>query len=328
MKRALLLLLLILPFAYAQEACTPSECIEEYRIDGYDITFHAPEHANVGDKLTFSIDVMQNGTRQEGLEVQGRIVDPENDNEIFFAQVQENAGTYSFTWTPNFAGTYHAQFQIRTEDKAPKITYPLTVADPRATYALWGLVAAGIISIAIGLYLGFRKKFNWKSLATGAGFGLLLILLGYSVSTFYESGGERGFVICGEDGCDLAIHWHTQLTMTVCGEPYHLPLEVGDLDRVHTHKERDYLHFHSLVKTDPTGSKVLEPEKLAVGDIFEQLGIPFNSTCFNGKCNGETCNGEPGELRMTVNGIPNEQYDEYSYNDGDEIRITFGPQRS
>jgi len=102
-------------------------------------------------------------------------------------------------------------------------------------------------------------------------------------------------------------------------------LEAGDLNKVHTHKEIDRLHYHSLIKMDEKGQKILEPWKLNVGILFEELGITFNSECFGNYCNGDNCpDGTPGTLRMTVNGVPNNQFNEYPYKDGDEIHITFG----
>jgi len=331
----LFLFLLLLPVAFAQCPVDGSGCGIDYGqkaegnaidVKGYHIELLRPERLLVSTKIAFPITVTQNGTPVSDLDLQGQIVDPESLKEVFFGNVEETEpGTYQMHWTPGFAGDYYLVYIFRENETLIKPFFDVSIVDPRADYAWYILLALGILSILVGGYFAFQKKFAWKPLAYGIGLGALLIFLGYSVSVFYESGGERGFVICGNDGCDLAIHWHTQLSMSVCGEGFHLPLEAGDLDRVHTHKERDYLHFHSLVKTDPTGNNILTPEQLYIGDMFKQLDIPFNSTCFDGKCNGDICEntGEPGQLKMTVNDIPNTEFDEYSYKDGDEIHITF-----
>lgn len=343
MNKYFLLTLLALVLAPAATAQCPangtSGCSLDYgatpqgdqvTLQGYDITFQRPNTLPVNTKLTLAITVTKNGQPATGLDIQGQIIDPETTNELFFGEVTEpTPGTYQMTWKPGFAGDYYLQYIFRANNTAVKPLFALPINDPRATYAFYALLALAIISAIIGIYASLTKKpkknITWKPLLYGLGLAIILVFLGYSVKVFYESGGERGFVICGKEGCDIAIHWHSQLYMTVCGDDYHLPLEAGDLDRVHTHKERDYLHFHSLVKTDRTGENLLEPEKLYIGDVFDQLDIPFTSTCFADYCNGDTCpDGSTGELSMTVNGIPNQEFDEYTYQDGDEIHITFG----
>lgn len=121
---------------------------------------------------------------------------------------------------------------------------------------------------------------------------------------------------------EKAIHWHSQLNISICGKPYHLPLETGDLNKQHTHAQQGKLHAHIMMKMSETG-EVLEPEKLKLGHLFEQFAIPFNETCIAEHCNGNPCEGKQGKLRMTVNGKDSLEFANYSWSDNDEIRIYF-----
>ncbi len=304
---------------------------ETMRLYGYLISVLRPEAIYVNEEAELAIQVDNpEGKFAKGMDVQGQIMDPATSKDLFYAAADEPyPGEYSFKWMPSFAGEYYVQFIFRAEDdQIVKPTFAVHVEDKRAKYAWAGGIIVALLAVIIGIYESLplkKKKFSIKPILVGVGIGALLFFLGYSVSSYYEVGGERGFVVCGPEGCDLALHWHSQLHMTVCGEAYNLPLEAGDLDEIHTHKERDYLHFHSLIKTDEAGTEILEPEKLAIGNIFNQLDIRFTDECFADYCNGDKCpDGKPGTLSMIVNNIPNDKFADYSYKDGDEIRITFG----
>ncbi len=115
-----------------------------------------------------------------------------------------------------------------------------------------------------------------------------------------------------------AIHWHSQLNISICGTPYHLPLEAGDLNKQHTHNSTSKLHLHAMVKDERS-------DELRLGNLFEQLSIPFNSTCLADYCNGDPCpDGKQGMLTMTVNNKPNQEFDNYLWRDGDVISVRFG----
>lgn len=315
--------------AHLEESIPEGTTSESLHIRGYDITFLRPEgKLAVNRDWQFIIDISDTaGQRAQGIDVQGQILDSKVGKEVFYAVVSEiQPGKYAFTWKPSFAGDYIAQFVFRSaEDEILQPSFAIRIDDPRGRYALVGSIIAGIVSLFVGVYAAWprrRRKFHATSLLIGIGIAALLVVLGYSVSYFYQAGGERGFVVCGADGCELAVHWHSQLEMSTCGKPVHLPLEAGDLNKQHTHKERDRLHFHALIKTDETGTNLLEPEKLRVGDLFEQLNIRFTRDCFMDYCNGDACpDGKPGTLRMAVNGVPNNEFAEYVWRDGDVIRI-------
>ncbi len=326
MKKAILAIILILAItATAHEEGAADE--SSLHLEGYDISLlETDEKFQINKEIELTISLRDpDGKSVQGADVQGQILDTEVGKEIYYSTTTEIIpGMYSFKWKPSFAGDYLVQFIFRTPETILQPTYKITIEDPRAGYIYTGSIILAALSVLVGLWLGFKKKINIKPIIWGVGFGLIIFILGYSVSTFYQSGGEKGFVVCGPEGCDLAIHWHSQLHMTVCGEKYHLPLEAGDLGKIHTHKELDRLHYHALIKVDETGTKLLEPWKLSSGDLFEQLGIKFTNECFVDLCNGDLCpDGKPGTLKMTVNDVPNNKFNEYVWNDGDEIHITF-----
>jgi len=130
---------------------------------------------------------------------------------------------------------------------------------------------------------------------------------------------------CDKEGCMLPIHWHAELNISVCGKEVFLPEEAGDLNTQHTHNDSNRLHLHAMTKMNGEQTALLTPEIHHLGNVFQQTGIAFNSTCFSSYCNGDSCIGSnPGSLRMKVNGEVNAEYDKYVWIDGDEIRIEFG----
>ena len=344
-------LLLLLPLAYGHGEAVDEGYYDEFgyytiesdqyivHIKGYDVAFTAPKKLYVNRALTFAVEIKDEKYQHvTGLEIQGQILDAATKKDLSYGKVTEDSpGVYSFTWTPSFAGDYFVQFVYRLEDdEILQPTFAIRVDDFRAMLVLYGSIIAGVISFAAGVYFALpRKKKKEKErrmhlhlgpVLWGAGFAAVFIVIGYSMSAFYQAGGEKGFVVCGPEGCDLALHIHSYLEMGVCGEPYRLGLEAGDLTLQHTHKERNKLHFHSLIKTDPSGTEILEPEKLRLGGLFDQLGIPFTNTCFADYCNGDACpDGQTGTLRVVVNEVPNDKFADYVWKDGDQIKIEFGP---
>ena len=299
-------------------------------IDDWDLTLISAIPV-VGKESAFTLDVVDpQGDRRGGLEVQGLILDKDSGREVFVSGVEERRpGQYTFIWNPSFAGDYIVQFIVRGKnDELLKPTFPIQVVDQRARYALGAGTFIGALAIALGIHYSLpskqhKRKFKPLTLAYGILGGLVIFGLSYSVATFYMGGGERGFVVCGDQGCDLAVHWHSQLEMSVCGTTFNLPLEKGDLDKQHTHKERDRLHFHALLKSDEDG-KVLEPQKLRLGNLFDALGTKFTKECFGGYCNGDSCaGGNKGNLKVLINDIENTDGPDYNWKDGDVIHITF-----
>ncbi len=328
------ILLALLGLAHEDEATAPDGTTpDSLHIRGYDITFSRPPDTLAANRdATLTVVVKDPGSAPAaGLNVQGQILDATVGKEIFFAAATEGPpGTYGFSWKPSFAGDYLVQFIFHTkDDEVLQPTFPIRVDDPRATYAWVGGLLVAAIAVALGALTARPKadrKFRVVPLLVGVAIGAGAVGLAYSLGVYYQGGGERGFVVCTAQGCDLAVHWHSELEMSACGKPYHLPLERGDLNRQHTHKEQDRLHFHAVIKTNEAGSELLEPEKLRLGELFDQLKLRFTKTCFLEHCTGDPCpDGRPGALTVTVNGVPNPDLSDYVWKDGDTIRIAFEP---
>lgn len=102
------------------------------------------------------------------------------------------------------------------------------------------------------------------------------------------------------------------------------PKETGQLDRLHTHKEDNRMHFHERLKVTRSGEMLdYTPLKMptALEDVYD---MKLTNTCLGDYCNGKMCpNGKKGFLRMYVNSESIQDIENYAWQDGDEIRLTF-----
>lgn len=110
----------------------------------------------------------------------------------------------------------------------------------------------------------------------------------------------------------LAMHIHVQLSIIINGQPMQVPANVG-IDAtctrpVHTHDDTGEIHIESPASYPFT-----------LGDFFLVWGHPFDNTqVITYKVNSSHT------LKMTVNGITNNQFQNYVFQDGDQIQITYG----
>ena len=91
-----------------------------------------------------------------------------------------------------------------------------------------------------------------------------------------------------------------------------------------THKERRKLHFHERLPVDAETKEVTDYTSLTLGPYLESIDIPFTSECISETCNGDLCDGEVGSLSFIVNGESNSEYENFAWDEGDIIEITFG----
>ena len=167
------------------------------------------------------------------------------------------------------------------------------------------------------------KKQFLKTLFNIAFIGII-ILIGFSYYYYDTIASETtGITVCEAGECFWAAHIHSYLDLQVCEEDKYLDLEVGPLEAVHTHKERNKLHFHERLSVDPETMEVSNYSLLTLKSFFENVEVPFSNECFFDKCNGDLCNGMAGSLSMTINGIKNFEFEEYIWNDNDQIIIKF-----
>ncbi len=155
---------------------------------------------------------------------------------------------------------------------------------------------------------------------------LVVAVLGYSLySTLQTGAAEKGVVTCvSPDNCYWTAHFHTFFPVSICGEEYRLPNEVGSLQKGHTHEEKNIAHWHDRLPYDNVNKKIVDTSDLKAGSFFDQLNIPFSQTKIDGKTNGDTCpNGTVGTWKMIVNGKASDAFREYEMHDKDVVWLVF-----
>ena len=100
------------------------------------------------------------------------------------------------------------------------------------------------------------------------------------------------------------LHWHPQLAIYVKGEKIEIPQNIGIgavPQPMHTHDDLPIIHleFPALVRT----------QDIMLGRFFEIWGKDMRSFGTN--------------MRMTVNGVENTEYENYSMRDGDKIELLY-----
>ena len=148
---------------------------------------------------------------------------------------------------------------------------------------------------------------------------IVISLLAYSGYRFQTSEQEEeGFFVCNTEGtqCELSQHIHADIAINVCGEDIDFPREKGRTDEMHTHKEKNYMHWHARIKVDPTTREPLgeEKDRLTLQAFLNQMESEFPDSCPN--------NSEP-TLSVFVNEEPNAQGLNYTWVDGDDIVVDY-----
>ena len=109
------------------------------------------------------------------------------------------------------------------------------------------------------------------------------------------------------------LHWHPHLTIIIKGEEQEIPKDIGIAavhNPLHTHDDTGTIHleFTGLVKKDG----------LKLGQFFKVWEKKFSSGCIF-----EFCNGEKGQVKMTVKGRENKDFENYVMRDKDKIVINY-----
>jgi len=112
------------------------------------------------------------------------------------------------------------------------------------------------------------------------------------------------------------LHWHPTLEIYVKGEKIEVPGNIGvgtqytGLPTYHTGMRMTAMHSHDdLPVIHLEFQDLVRKEDLQLGNFFKIWGKDLRSF-------GEN-------VRMTVNGIPNEQYESYMMRDGDRIELRY-----
>lgn len=109
------------------------------------------------------------------------------------------------------------------------------------------------------------------------------------------------------------LHWHPQLSITVKGQDVPLDKSIGIgavHNPIHTHDDTPIVHLEHQ-------GRVVNDD-LRLSKFFQAWGKEFSSTCIL-----DSCNGSEGTVRMTVNGQPNTEFDQYVMQDKDVIALTY-----
>lgn len=110
------------------------------------------------------------------------------------------------------------------------------------------------------------------------------------------------------------IHWHPELSLKVKGQAVEIPANIGVGGAVHkdmhTHKVNDQIHVEM--------NRAVRQDDIRLGKFFAIWGKQFNSRCVV-----DTCSDTEGLVKMTVNGQPNTQFENYLMQDKDRIEITY-----
>ena len=102
----------------------------------------------------------------------------------------------------------------------------------------------------------------------------VVALLAYSTIQYQSEGIEQtGIIVCNTEECLKAVHIHADIKLNMCGTFITLPREDGHLDSEHTHKEKNYLHFHERISLDPVTKEELPEPRLRVGRVMEDYSL-------------------------------------------------------
>ena len=150
---------------------------------------------------------------------------------------------------------------------------------------------------------------------------LLIVILGGAAAYFvFNSGSGSSYTytgsdptlqICMGDSTAIVEHIHPHLTIITGGSELTIPTNIGItpacMSPVHTHDSSGEIHVESPVKYPYT-----------IHDFFLVWNQPFDSNHLLQYSVDST-----HTLTMTVNGAPNNQFQNYVMQDGDQIVITY-----
>ncbi len=111
----------------------------------------------------------------------------------------------------------------------------------------------------------------------------------------------------------------------ICGNLKWFSLEHGKLEAQHTHKERNFIHFHERLRVTKDTHEVIDYSALKLRNFMQDMEPGFDGSCLLGVCEGDTCPGSetPGHFRVIADGEERQEKWDYVWKDGDDIEIIF-----
>ncbi len=163
---------------------------------------------------------------------------------------------------------------------------------------------------------------EWKIIILLTAILLAFVLL-YSLYTFLDQA-DAWLYFCEKEAC----YWapgdiHATVVIKICGKEIPLPRNVGSNQEVHTHLEKNLLHFEGKLPVDMKSKALLDDTPLQLDTFFRTVNITFNENCILQACNGMFCGGKKAELYMLVNGKESSKFEKYAWSDQDYIEINF-----
>ena len=157
----------------------------------------------------------------------------------------------------------------------------------------------------------------------------LLLALALAVVTrqFVDGGGDGGAATASPTatvtGPRIGDHWHATYEIVVCGVSQ--PPVPQWLGGVHTHSD-GLIHIHPLIPSEQgPGARLVKWFEYG-GDLLTRTEVRIPGTGENHR-NGDRCpGGAEAALRVSANGEPLDDWTDYIPQDGDSIRIVFGPE--
>ncbi|GEM_PF-6091571 len=203
-------------------------------------------------------------------------------------------------------------------------TTPCGVPDNTPLYAAAGLAALGLAAIVYKSKKLVRNKivFDWKNIVQYGIAWLVIVGLGYSVYSYYNSPQVEQ---CSIDiGGGVVAHCHFKLYLDVCGNTIPFAWEIGDINGFHTHKDSHIIHFH------PPNAVANLSTAMTLQNVFRDFKLQISGTSFtdpNGVIHpavtGEGCNGS---VYTTFNGqvVKGQEMLTKTINDGGIVRVVYG----
>ncbi len=158
-----------------------------------------------------------------------------------------------------------------------------------------------------------RSREKRKNVLIAAGvFGLIAVIVGYSVYTFISQPVSAPGTPPGA-GALFDEHEHASILVRIFGDKF-------DFSGVSFQIKNSWIHFEggdgNTVHRHSSG--------VTSGYLFETLGIGLTAECFIFPDGREFCNNEDYSLKFFINHQPVSNISNYVLNEGDKILISYG----